>query len=58
MDDGKRKRYCRHCGERIRRTTRRCHHCFKLTLPWRDYLAIALVVALLVFLLLKYLHVL
>ncbi|HWT00175.1 MAG TPA: hypothetical protein VN256_08005 [Pyrinomonadaceae bacterium] len=54
----KRKRYCRHCGERIRRTARHCHRCFKLTLPWKDYLAIALVSLLLIFLLLKYLGVL
>jgi len=56
--DGKRKRYCRHCGERIRHTTRRCHHCRKLTPTWKDYLAAVAVVTLLIFLLLRYLRVL
>ena len=54
----KQKRYCRHCGERIRRTTRHCPRCFKLTLLWKDYLAIALGLILLALLLLKYLAVL
>jgi predicted amidophosphoribosyltransferase len=56
--EAKRKRYCRHCGERIRRTARRCPRCFKITLTWKDYLAVALVLVLLAFLMLKYLGVL
>jgi hypothetical protein len=56
--EAKRKRYCRHCGERIRRTARRCPRCFKLSLPPKDYLAVALVLILPAFLLLKYLAVL
>jgi predicted amidophosphoribosyltransferase len=56
--ESRRKRYCRHCGERIRRSARRCPRCFKLTPPWKDYLAAALVSALITFLLLKYLGVL
>jgi len=50
-----RKRYCRHCEERIRRMTRHCHHCGKLALPWKDYLAIVITTTLLLLLLLKYL---
>ena len=55
--DISRKRYCRHCGERIRHSTRRCRGCLKLTPTWKDYLAIAAVAALLALLLLKYLGV-
>jgi predicted amidophosphoribosyltransferase len=58
MMEAKRRRYCRHCGERIRHTARRCHHCRKLALPWKDYLSITAVLLLLLFLLLKYLRVL
>jgi len=54
MHPAGRKRYCRHCGERIRRTTRRCPHCFKRALPWRDYLAAAVVVIIVALLVLKY----
>ena len=49
-----RKRFCHHCGERLRRATRRCPHCLRRTLPWRDYLIVAAVVALVALLLLKY----
>ena len=53
----RRKRYCRHCGERIRHAASRCPQCLKLTPTWKHYLAFAAVLALLVFLLLKYLGV-
>ena len=54
--EAKRKRYCRHCGVRIRRTARHCPHCLKRTLPWTDYLAVSIIVVI-VLILLKYLGV-
>jgi len=47
--ESRRKRYCRHCGERIRRTSTRCYRCHKVVLPWKYYAAaliLMLVVAL------------
>lgn len=55
--ESKRKRYCRHCGERIRRVARHCPYCLKPTLPWKDYLAAAIVAMLLLLFLLKFLGV-
>jgi predicted amidophosphoribosyltransferase len=49
-----RKRYCPCCGERIRRTTRRCHHCGKLTPSRKDYLVVSLLAGVAVVVLLKY----
>jgi predicted amidophosphoribosyltransferase len=55
--EAQRKRYCRHCGERIRHSAGRCPRCHRLTPTWKHYLGLAAVLALLVFLLLKYLSV-
>ena len=51
------KRYCRHCGERIRHSAGRCPRCLRLTPNRKHYFALAAVLALLVVLLLKYLGV-
>jgi hypothetical protein len=39
-----RKRYCRHCGERIRRASTRCYRCHKVVLPWTYYIVAGLLV--------------
>jgi predicted amidophosphoribosyltransferase len=55
--DTHRKRYCRHCGERISRASRRCQHCRRLTLRWKDYLVVGVVALILLLLMLRYLGV-
>ncbi len=45
----KRKRYCRGCGERIRRSAFRCPRCRKAAMPWTYWAAGAAAAALLLF---------
>ena len=47
------KRYCPHCGDRIRHSATRCHHCGKLTLSWKNYLAVGVIALAAIVLLLK-----
>jgi hypothetical protein len=56
--ESRRKRHCRHCGERIRRASTRCYRCHKVVLPWTYYGVFALLVAVAVLLVLRSLGVL
>ena len=49
----KRKRHCRHCGERIRRASTRCYRCHKVVLPWKYYVAVGILMLVAAVLLLR-----
>jgi hypothetical protein len=52
----KRRRFCHGCNGRIHRAAYRCHHCKRVTLPWRFYATLAVLLPLAYFAL-KFLHI-